>query len=386
MSAEDTQKQEKDEKPADNAAQGGQQPDGQSKERPKEDKAKSGPPWHKRPAVVGVIVLVAIVAVVAIALIWRHTRKYVTSDDAYIDGVAQIVSPQVAGRVVSVTVDDNQDVTAGQVLVELDPADYQARLDQARATGAQAEAQLAQARAQQVVYAAQAAGARASMGTAMANATDAANQLGRYQRLKAVNAGAVSGQQMDSAVTSASSTGAQLDAAGKAVAAAEAQLEYAKSLIGAAQAGIQSANAGVALAALTLSYVHVLARIDGRVANKSVAEGNIVNAGAPLMAVVPRNVYVTANVKETQLNHLRPGQPATIRVDAYPDMKLGGRVDSVEPASGQTFSALPAQNATGNWVKVVQRVQVKIIFDQIPDDPGQRLAPGMSVEVSAKVR
>jgi len=386
MSAEDTQKQEKDKKPAENAVQGGQQPGEQSKERLEEDKAKPGPPWHKRPAVVGVIVLVAIVAVVAIALIWRHTRKYVTSDDAYIDGVAQIVSPQVAGRVVSVKVDDNQDVTAGQVLVELDPADYQARLDQARATGAQAEAQLAQARAQQVVYAAQVDEARASMGTAEANATDAANQLGRYQRLKAVNAGAVSGQQMDSAVTSASSTGAQLDAAGKAVAAAEAQLEYAKSLIGAAQAGIQSANAGVAQAALTLSYVHVLARIDGRVANKSVAEGNIVNAGAPLMAVVPRNVYVTANLKETQLNHLRPGQPVTIKVDAYPDMKLGGRVDSVEPASGQTFSALPAQNATGNWVKVVQRVQVKIVFDQIPDDPGQRLAPGMSVEVSAKVR
>jgi len=104
------------------------------------------------------------------------------------------------------------------------------------------------------------------------------------------------------------------------------------------------------------------------------------------MAVVPRNVYVTANLKETQLTHIQKGQAVKITVDAYPDLKLTGKIDSVEPASGQTFSALPAQNATGNWVKVVQRVEVKILFDQIPDDPNRRLAPGMSVEINATVR
>jgi membrane fusion protein (multidrug efflux system) len=106
----------------------------------------------------------------------------------------------------------------------------------------------------------------------------------------------------------------------------------------------------------------------------------------PLMAVVPRDVYVTANLKETQLDHVRRGQPVQITVDAYPELKLTGRVDSVEPATGQTFASLPAQNATGNWVKIVQRVPVKIVFDHLPDDPGQRLAPGMSVEVSIAVQ
>ena len=309
-----------------------------------------------------------------------------TSDDAYVDGVPQLVSPQVTGRVLRVLVTDNQDVAAGQPLVELDPADYQARLDEARAAGAQSDAQLAQAEAQRLVYGAQVDEAKASLGTAEANATNAANQLARTRRLRGVNAGAVSDQQMDAAVAAAASTAAQLDAAGKAVAAAQAQADSSASLIQAAQAGIGSARSQVAQAELTLSYTHVVARIDGGVANKTVAEGNVVSAGAPLMAIVPRDVYVTANLKETQLTRIRRGQPVTIKVDAYPDLKLTGRIDSVEPASGQTFSTLPAQNATGNWVKVVQRVPVKIVLDKLPDDPDRRLAPGMSVEISARVR
>jgi membrane fusion protein, multidrug efflux system len=377
MSSEDPKTQEKE------GGDGGAGRPGEPPAKPKDPKV---PRWHKRPGIVGLIVLVVIAALVGGTLAWRHSRSHVTTDDAYVDGISQLVSSQVTGRVVSVLVDDNQDVKAGQTLVELDPADYQARLDEADAAGAQARAQLAQAQAQRTIYSAQVDEARANLGTAEANATDAGNQLGRYQRLKGVNPAAVSDQQMDSAVSTASSTAAQLDASRKAVAAAEAQLEYSSSLIVAAQAGIASANSQVAQAALTLSYTHVLARIDGRVANKSVAEGNVVNAGAPIMAVVPRDVYVTANLKETQLNHIRRGQPVDIKVDAYPDLKVTGHVDSVEPASGQTFSVLPAQNATGNWVKVVQRVQVKIVFDRIPDDPDRRLAPGMSVEVSAKVR
>lgn len=347
---------------------------------------KAGPPLYKRPLAVGLFVLVLAVGIVAGLLLWRHSRSHVTSDDAYVDGVPQIVSPQVAGRVLKVLVDDNQDVTAGQELVEIDPADFQSRVDQAEAAAAQARAQLAEAHAQQTVYQSQVEEAEASLGTANANATNASNQLGRYQRLKAVNPGAVSDQQMDSAVAADTSTAAQRQAAEKAVDAANAQLGYSKSLIQAAEAGIGSANSQVALARLTLSYTHVVAAMDGRIANKIVALGNIVSAGSPLMAVVPKDVYVTANLKETQLNHIQKGQPVAIKVDAYPDLKVTGKVDSVEPASGQTFSIIPAQNATGNWVKVVQRVPVKIVFDNIPDDPNRRLAPGMSVEISAKVR
>jgi membrane fusion protein (multidrug efflux system) len=357
-------------------------------EAEKSDKKRkpSGAPWYKRPVIFGVLVLVAIVATIGIILGVRHSRSHVTTDDAYVDGVSEIVSPQVAARVVRVLVTDNQDVSAGQELVDLDPSDYQARLDQAEASLEQARAQLSEAAAQKVVFEAQVQQAQASLGTAQANATNATNQWDRYQRLKRVNAAAVSDQQMDSAQAAQTSAAAQLEAAQKSVGAAQAQVGYADSLITAAKAGIGSGDSQVAQAKLTLSYTRVVARTAGRVANKTVAEGNVVGLGVPLMAIVPRYVYVTANLKETQLAHIRRGQPVAIKVDAYPDMKLTGKVDSVEPASGQTFSALPAQNATGNWVKVVQRVPVKIVFDQIPDDPGRRLAPGMSVEISAKVR
>jgi membrane fusion protein (multidrug efflux system) len=364
------------------------QPGGDAKKgEPAEAKAKkAGPPWYKRPLPVGLLVLFLAAAIVGGLLLWRHSRSHVESDDAYIDGIPQLVSPQVAGRVLRVLVGDNQDVDAGQELVLIDPADFQARVDQAEASAAQARAQLAQADAQQTVYASQVEEAEASLGTADANAVNAANQLGRYQRLKEVNPEAVSDQQMDAAVAAGASTAAQRQAAEKAVAAAKAQLGYAGSSIEAAVAGIRSADSQVAQARLTLSYTHVVAAIAGRIANKTAAPGNIVAAGTPLMAVVPRDVYVTANLKETQLNHIARGQPVEIKVDAYPDMKLAGKVDSVEPASGQTFSVIPPQNATGNWVKVVQRVPVKIVIDRLPDDPNRRLAPGMSVEVSAKVR
>jgi membrane fusion protein (multidrug efflux system) len=351
-----------------------------------EPERPAGPPWYRRPLPVGLLVLALAVILVAGILIWRHTRDHVSTDDAYIDGIPQLVSPQVAGRVELVLVDDNQDVKAGQLLVELDASDYQTKVDQARATLAQAEAQLAEAQAQQTVYDAQVQESKASLATAEANATNAANQLGRYQRLKAVDGGAVSDQQLDSATAAAAGTAAQLNAAHSAVAAAEAQLGYSGSMITAGRAGIQSADAQLAQADLTLSYTRVIARIDGRVANKNVTGGTVVAAGTPLMAVVPQNVYVTANLKETQLDHIKRGQAVKITVDAYPDLKLTGKVDSVEPASGQTFSALPAQNATGNWVKVVQRVEVKVVFDQVPDDPNRRLAPGMSVEIRVMVR
>ena len=359
---------------------------------PRKGTRKAGPkksaahPWYRRPGIVGLLVLAVIVVVVAGALIWRHTRSHVTTDDAFIDGVSQIVSPQISGRVIRVLIDDNQDVRAGQVLVELDPADYRSRLDQAEAAQAQGEAQLAEAQAQQAVTAAQFEEAGANLRTAQANAANAGHQLDRNQRLKRLNAGAVSAQQLDNLGASAKDTGAQLSAAQDRVAAAAAQLGYARSLVMVARAGIRGADAQLAQAALTLGYTRVRARIDGRVANRTVCAGNVVTAGTPLMAVVPRDVYVTANLKETQLTLLRRGQPVKITADAYPALKLTGRVDSVQPGTGDVFSTLPAENATGNWVKVVQRVPVKIDFDPLPDDPGQRLAPGMSVEVSVKVR
>jgi membrane fusion protein (multidrug efflux system) len=343
-------------------------------------------PWYRRPALVGPLFLLLLIVVVGGVLLWRHSRTQEKTDDAYVDVVSEQVSPQVSGRVIQVMVGDNQDVQAGQPLVQIDPADYQSRLDQIAAVQAQAEAQLAEAEAQLVVDAAQVEVAQANLGTAEANATNANRQLDRYHNLQAVNAGAVSAQQLDSAVAAATSANAQLVAGQKSVAAAQAQLGYARSQEGSARAGISSAQAQVREADLTLSRSWVKARVNGRVARKTVSPGNYVTPGNPLMVIVPREVYVIADFKETQLNRMRPGQPARIKVDAYADLKLTGKVDSVEPATGQTFSLIPAENATGNWVKIVQRVSVKIVLDQLPDDPGRRLAPGMSAEVWVKVR
>jgi membrane fusion protein (multidrug efflux system) len=335
---------------------------------------------------VGLLLLVAVVAIVAGVLLWRHSETHITTDDAFVDAVSEVASPQVAGRIAKVCVDDNRDVKAGDVLVELDPADYQVGLDAARSARAQAQAQLAQAQAQEAVYAAQVEQARANLETAQANAVNAEHQLGRNTRLRNVDPGAVSAQQLDNAIATNATAEAQLNAARKAIAAAEAEQAYGQSLIAAAQAGIGSADSQVERAALTLSYTRVIARIDGRIANKTASEGNVVAAGTPLMSVVPRDVYVTANLKETQLARLRRGQSVEITADAYPDLDLTGHVDSIQPGSGDVFSTLPAENATGNWVKVVQRVPVKITFDTLPDDPGKRLAPGMSVEISILAR
>jgi membrane fusion protein (multidrug efflux system) len=221
---------------------------------------------------------------------------------------------------------------------------------------------------------------------AQANATNAGNDLKRYEALRGVNPGAVSPQQFDSALAAARSSAAQLRAAEKSVAAAQAQLGYVRAEIEAAQAGVRSADSQIHQAELTLSYTRVKARVAGRVASKTVSAGNFVTAGADLMAIVPREVYITANFKETQLARMRPGQPVKVKIDAYPDLDLRAHVGSVEAATGQAFSVLPAENATGNWVKVVQRVPVKILFDQLPDDPARRLGPGMSVEVTVTVR
>jgi membrane fusion protein (multidrug efflux system) len=357
-----------------------------TKEPSKKSRKNGKKPWFRRAAIVGPLFLLFVVLVVVGVLLWRHSRTQVKTDDAYVDVVSEQASPQIAGRVLQVLVNDNQDVQVGDPLVEIDPADYQSSLDQAMAVRAQADAQLAEANAQLAVYAAQVEVARANLGTAAANSTNANRDLARYRNLQSINPGAVSAQQLDSAVTAATSAAAQLTAAQKSVAAAQAQEGYARSQGVAARAGIGSADAQVREAQLMLSRASVKARISGRIARKTVSPGNYVTAGAPLMVIVPREVYLTADFKETQLNHMRPGQPVRIKIDAYPDLKLTGKVDSVEAATGQTFSLIPAENATGNWVKIVQRVSVKIVFDQLPDDPGRRLAPGMSAEVWVKIR
>jgi membrane fusion protein (multidrug efflux system) len=314
---------------------------------------------------------------------WLEARQWVTTDDAFIDAHMVLIAPQAAGRVARVVVGDNERVAAGQLLVALDPAEYQAKLDQAAANRAAAAGGLAQAKAQRAALIANEEEARAEVGVAEANSAHAASQLQRTQSL--VERQFASRQQLDNDLANARGTSSTLVAAQKKLAAAAAQLEVAASQIATAKANLESASAHEAEARLDLAYTRVVAPEAGRVAHKNVAGGDYVQVGQNLMALVPLEVWVTANFKETQLDRIRIGQPVEIRIDSYPDRVFRGRVDSFAAGSGAAFSLLPPENATGNFVKVVQRVPVKIVFDA-PPDPHFPLGPGMSVVPSVKVR
>ena len=339
--------------------------------------------WYRRPFRLLVVIIVAAALIIGGVVWWLQSRQWETTDDAFIDTHMVMVAPQVAGRVARVLVDDNQKVGSGELLVEIDPAIFHAQLDQAAANRAAAAGSLAQANAQQAVALANAQQARAEVGVAEANATNAAHQLQRTQPL--VERQFASRQQLDNDFANARSTAANLDAAQKKLASVEAQLKAAASQIDTAKANLKSAEAQEEQARLNLAYTKVMASEAGRIAHKNVATGDYVQVGQNLMALVPLKVWVTANFKETQLDHMRVGQPVEIRIDAYPDKVFHGHVDSFEAGSGAAFDLLPPQNATGNYVKVVQRVPVKIVFDD-PPDPHFPLGPGMSAVPSVKVR
>jgi membrane fusion protein (multidrug efflux system) len=340
---------------------------------------------HRRLLRIGVILALVIAVGVGAAEWWRAARNWVGTDDAFIDVHMVQISPQVAGRVARVLVGDNQQVRAGQPLLDIDPADFQARLDQAAANEKSAQGTLAQARAQLAVARADRDELRAEVGVAQANATNAAIDLARYRALARINSSALSRQQLDNATAAARSSAANLTAAQRKVAAAEAQLAYARTRLQTAEAGVQAAAAQVEEARLDLSYTRLRAPEAGHIAHLSVAIGDYVQIGQALMALVPNEVWVTANFKETDLDHMRVGQPVDITVDAYPGKTFRGRVDSFQAGSGAAFSLLPPENATGNYVKVVQRVPVKITFDD-PPNARPMLGPGMSVVPYVRIR
>jgi membrane fusion protein, multidrug efflux system len=314
---------------------------------------------------------------------WLDARRWETTDDAFIDAHMVMIAPQVAGRVAQVLVGDNQRVAAGQLLVRIDPAYFQAQLDQATANREAAAGSLAQAEAQHTADLADAQQDRAGVVAAEATAANAAHQLDRTRSL--VQREFASRQQLDNDFANARSTSANLVGAQQKLAAAEAQLEVVRSQIATAKANLRSAAAQQQEARLNLGYTRVVASEAGRIANKNVATGDYLQVGQNLMALVPLKVWVTANFKETQLDRMRIGQPVDISIDSYPDKVFRGHLDSFEAGSGAAFDLLPPENATGNYVKVVQRVPVKIVFDT-PPDPHFPLGPGMSVVPSVKVR
>ena len=333
---------------------------------------------------VGATAAVVLLVVAASTLAWfLESRHFEKTDDAFVGAHYEMVAPRVSGQVIKVHVDDNAVVESGQVLLEIDPSDYQVALDRAKAAVLQAEAQVTQNRAQRQFAVAGVEQAKADLDLAQANAENANAQLHRYEGLSEE---AVSAQQLDNLRTTARTANAQLVAARTRLPSQTAQVDVATGQISAADANLISAKKAQVQAELNLSYTSVRAITGGRVTQRQVQAGDYVSPGQQLIILVPRDVYVTANYKETQITDMQPGQPVDIKVDGFPNETFRGKIDSIQRGSGTVFSLLPPQNATGNYVKVVQRVPVKITFDSKNGAAYERLGPGMSVEPSVRVR
>ena len=392
-------------------------------------------PARRRKLSLKILFTVLGLALIGVAVqLYRYYASWESTDDAEIDGYIYPVSSRVSGYVVRVMVDDNQYVERGTVLARLDPKDFEVAMANAKATLANDQAnaaalltnvpitsvntssQLSSAQAdienaQAGLIAAQRGfdAAQATLRQAEANDLKAQDDVNRYKPLSAKDE--IPQQRYTQAVESQKATAAAVEAARASAAAAEQAVTQARARIAQAQAQLQSAEtrpqqisvqrsraqaaqaeteratAAFEQAQLNLQYTTIAAPISGIVGQRSVQPGQNVAPGQQLMTIVPldsQNIWVTANFKETQLTYMRPGQPVKISVDTY-GRTYDGRVLNISGASGARFSLLPPENATGNYVKVVQRIPVKIVFEK-GQDPEHLLRPGMSVEPNVKVR
>ena len=323
--------------------------------------------------------------------------SYESTDDAFIDGHITNAAPKIAGRIDKVFINDNQLVKKGDPIVEIDPRDYDAQLKQKQAAldSTKAQAAAAQAGVEQQIARVKSLQAtldqdKADQRSSEAQADQTADNLRRQQDL--YDHHVVSIQDLTNAKDSNRSAQANVDSAKMKVLSAEAQIAAGQAEVRTFAALLQYVlaqelenEANVETAQLNDSYTKVFAPDSGRVTRKSVEPGDYVQVGQNLLALIPSNIWVTANFKENQLRLMRPGQPVEIEVDALGGKTFKGHVDSIQMGSGAAFSLLPPENATGNYVKVVQRVPVKILFDSIPD-AGLPLGPGESVLPTVKVQ
>jgi membrane fusion protein, multidrug efflux system len=313
-------------------------------------------------------------------LFWDYSRHFQSTDDAFVAARQFSIAPKVSGYITAVPVTDNQHVASGDVVARIDDRDYRIALDQAQAQVAVAQANIQNINAQISVQQAQIISSQAQVDQAQAGLVFAQQQAARYQDLAQKGSGTVQNAQQYTS---------QLRQQQAALATAQANLELAKRQVDSLQAQRKSAEASLGQAKaqrdqaqLNLSYTTVTASQPGRLVNLGAAVGQLAQPGTALTMFVPDDIWVTANFKETQLDTMRPGQSVTLGIDAYPERVIRGHVASVQPGSGTAFSLLPAQNATGNYVKIVQRVPVKVIIDNPPTDVA--LGPGMSVVPSVR--
>jgi membrane fusion protein, multidrug efflux system len=314
-------------------------------------------------------------------LYWNNASHYETTDDAFIAARQFAVAPKVPGYITAVPVTDNEHVVAGQVIARIDDRDYRTALAQAEAQVAAAQASVENTTAQIQVQQAQVAQNQSQIAQAQASLTFDQEQEVRYQELARTGAGTV--QSAQQWLSQRQQQQATLKAAEATLVATVRQLTVLNAQRDAAEANLRQAMAQRDQAKLNLSYTTVVAAQPGRVVQLSAAVGEYAQAGTALTMFVPDDIWVDANFKENQLDQMRPGQAVTLHIDAYPEDTVHGHVASVQPGSGTAFSLLPAENATGNYVKIVQRVPVKIVLDNPPADVA--LGPGMSVEPTVRV-
>ena len=387
---------------------------------------------NMRPILLGAGVIVAILVIIYGVRWFSYAHVHQSTDDARVDSNTVAVTSKIAERVDQILVDTNQPVHKGQLLIVLDNADEQAKLAQAKANlqmalqnqqagitqgsggVSQAQADVQNAAAQVPVAQSGVAAAQAQLQAARAALPGAQQALSKaradYDRAQAlVSSGDVPKQQLDATKAAYAQAQSQYNAALANVNVAQANLAAAQQKVGAAQAAVGAAQGGVQaaqgklsqaqapaqisaqeaavqLAEQNLANTRIYSPIDGYVGEKSVEIGQTVSAGLTLLTLIPNDVFVTANFKETQVGNMRPGQPVDIKVDAYKGVTFHGKVDSINPASQNTYALVPAQNSTGNFVKVTQRIPVKIVFDKDTDFSKYPMRPGMSVEAAVLVQ
>jgi membrane fusion protein (multidrug efflux system) len=338
------------------------------------------PPKSKLPMAIGAAALVVFIVIAAFFVVPDWYSE--STDDAYVEAHLTTVIAKVPAYVQTLHVDDNATVKNGELLVELDPRDYVNAVDVARANLEAEQSRRKEADTRVGIAAADVEQARAELTVARANAVLADANLKRLHSVS--DARAVSSERVDTATAAFDANRATVTAAETKVRSSLATAELARAQVKTAEASVAQASAALDQANLNLSYTKITAVLNGTIANKTVEEGNYVQPGQTLFVIVPVAPYVVANFKETQLERIRPGQAAYVRVDAYPHQRLKGHVDSLQRGSGSVFALLPPENATGNFVKVVQRIPVKIVLDE-PGDAAKWISPGMSVEAQVMV-
>lgn len=314
---------------------------------------------------------------------YDHSTTYVSTDDAYIEGHSVQISPKVSGNVIKIHFDDNQKVEKGQLLVEIDPVDYEVKYEQAVSAVEGAKAQK-NASTQQISQSeSNLAQINADINSVKAEFDLAETEFNRYTNLYKIKAG--SKQDVDRAETNYKSAKAKLDSSIKKASAAQEQVSISNSQSKITDAQIKHLQTAVKQAKLNLSYTKIYAPVSGVLTKKGVEEGVYVQIGQPLFAIVPQKRWVVANFKETQLTNMKTGQSVDIKIDSYPDTTFKGRIDSIQSGTGSSTSMFPPENAVGSFVKVVQRVPVKIVFTEKIDSK-YVIIPGMSVVPKVKVK